>query len=195
MDGRVKQRIVGVIVLVALAVIFIPLLFTGRGRVPKGPQLSSQIPLAPEAPRATLTLPDHVMPSRVPSTQSAPKSKPVKKPTTTAKKVTKKSKPLRHVKTKQPKHKHAKLPLPTHAESWAVQVASFTSRQNAKHLVKQLRAKGYPAYVNHYKNKKGKRITRVLIGPELNRARANKHVIALKKAFKLNGLIVPYKPA
>ena len=68
MDIKMKHRIVGIVVLIALAVIFIPLLF-GRGE--KGPKLASHIPNPPAKPSIELTIPA-VSQATVPASSNEP---------------------------------------------------------------------------------------------------------------------------
>jgi len=53
---------------------------------------------------------------------------------------------------------------------WAIQVGSFASRENAERLARELKGKGFAATVSQYT--KGKRLWRVRVGPEPDRAAA-----------------------
>ena len=56
------------------------------------------------------------------------------------------------------------------AQGWIVQLGSFASRDNAAHLVNDLRRKGYTAFVAEYHGS-GRVLYRVRVGPEQDRAR------------------------
>jgi DedD protein len=54
---------------------------------------------------------------------------------------------------------------------WAVQVGSFASRENAERLARELKGKGFESHVNESSGN-GKRLWRVRVGPEPDRASA-----------------------
>ena len=56
------------------------------------------------------------------------------------------------------------------AQGWVVQLGSFASRDNAMHLVNDLRRKGYAAFVVEYRGP-GRVLYRARVGPEQDRAR------------------------
>ena len=60
MEKQIKQRIVGVIVIVALAVIFIPIIFKGSDNLVQTSELSGNVPNAPAKPRVDLKLPPRI---------------------------------------------------------------------------------------------------------------------------------------
>jgi DedD protein len=83
---------------------------------------------------------------------------------------------------------------PTRADSkpttgWAVQVGSFANRENAERLARQLKGKGFAATVSQ--SPQGRRLWRVRVGPETDRAAA----VALGaklRAVGQPGAVVPY---
>lgn len=78
-------------------------------------------------------------------------------------------------------------------EAWVLQVASFQQPKNAEQLKDKLLAADMPAYVKKFKLESGVSY-RVLVGPKLNRQRAEEMLKQVKQDFKLNGLIIRYKP-
>jgi len=78
-----------------------------------------------------------------------------------------------------------KGPVPT---SWIIQVASLKDPERARALVKKIKAKKYPAYVQRAKVK-GRYVYRVRVGPELDRKRIEKMAARLDKAFKIKTTI------
>ena len=94
-----------------------------------------------------------------------------------------------------PVSKPASEPAPrTAAEShsgagWAIQVGSFASRENAERLARELKGKGFAATVSQYT--KGKRLWRVRVGPEPDRAAAVALGARLRTAGHA-GSAVPY---
>lgn len=117
MDDGLKQRLVGAIVLVALAVIFIPMIFDDAKLEPEDIRVT--IPPRPAMPPVKITQPEPpaVRPQEtVVAAEDAPSTG------------------------------EAQLPqqLP---ESWVLQVASFKERENADALRDRLRKEDYKAYV------------------------------------------------
>ena len=72
---------------------------------------------------------------------------------------------------------------------WAIQVGSFASRENAERLARELKGKGFAATVSQYT--KGKRLWRVRVGPEPDRAAAVALGARLRSAGHA-GSAVPY---
>lgn len=227
MDIKTKHRIIGIVVLVALAVIIIPLFF---GRSPeKGPRIASSIPNAPSKPEVQLAIPSAsqsnnaselaVQPlqpanaSSTPGTNIAPapeesadttQATPAINPTPTtipaAAPVEPKAAPKIHheprtktgtPKTKLAKH-HSETKLAAAGEAWTIQLASFSQRANAQQLIKQLRAKGFAAYLHEAKTKENL-VCRVFVGPELNRKKADSLAQKLHSEFHLKGVVVKYR--
>lgn len=79
------------------------------------------------------------------------------------------------------------------AENYTVQLAAFSSHDNAAKLHKQLIEKSYSAYIQ--KGRSGdKTLYRVFVGPQLRKNRADMIAEALHKEFKLKGMVVRYAP-
>jgi DedD protein len=72
---------------------------------------------------------------------------------------------------------------------WAIQVGSFASRENAERLARELKGKGFAAIVNQSSGN-GKRLWRVRVGPEADRAAAVALGAKLRAAGR-PGAIVP----
>ena len=75
--------------------------------------------------------------------------------------------------------------------AWIVQLGSFSSEKNAEQLNKNLRSKGFTAFVEPLKQKSGT-IYRVRVGPELLRSDAEKVRDKIKQAMHMDGLVVSY---
>ena len=74
---------------------------------------------------------------------------------------------------------------------WVVQVGSFSQKANAEKLRDRLRKMGMASFVATAQSK-GKTIYRVRVGPEIDRADAEKIHAAIKAKTKLNGLVMKY---
>ena len=188
-EGRLKQRLLGAIVLVALAVIFIPMLLSG-GRDMEMPVFGSNVPERPEE----ITNIKHIdteaikksdikeaNPPSIPIAHGMPEPKVIKK---------EKSKSIVETLKEVALPKEEKKPL-VKENVWAVQVGSFTKRANALGLKDKIRKKKLHVFVERVM-KNNKAVYRVRVGPAITRKRAEALKLELKKKLKLNGLIVKH---
>lgn len=74
---------------------------------------------------------------------------------------------------------------------WMVQVGSFASRENADRLARQLKGKGFAAFVKETSNN-GRRLYRVRIGPEAERDAAIALRAKLRSAGQPGATVLPY---
>ena len=81
----------------------------------------------------------------------------------------------------------------TAASAWVVQLGSFDKPEHAKLLTKKLRDKGFKAFTREMKTLKGT-MTKVLVGPEIKREKADALQVAINKTMKLKGIVVAFKP-
>jgi DedD protein len=70
------------------------------------------------------------------------------------------------------------VPVPAGVQSWVVQVASLSMADAAQRLRDQLRGKGYPAFIEQA-DINGATFYRVRVGPEVDRARADRMATAI----------------
>ena len=160
MEAPLQQRIVGAIVLVTLGVIFIPALLDGSGYRSRQVQ-DIEIKDKPEFP---------------PLTQK--KVEPIATPLEVN----------RQEQTKQQKsdtRQSHKKPI----KSFALQVGTFGSNENAEKMRDQMREAGYTAFV-HKSTSKGKTSYKVRVGPELERSVLEKIKSDLKKSKKIDAYVV-----
>ena len=75
--------------------------------------------------------------------------------------------------------------------AWIVQLGSFTEEDNAQSLNTKLRQAGYPSFVEPVK-KDGKISYRVRVGPEIKRSEADSLLKKLKEKMQLDGIVVSY---
>ncbi len=160
MESPLQQRIVGAIVLVTLGVIFIPVLLDGSGYKSRQVQ-DIEIREKPVFP---------------PLAQK--KLKPIPAPLEEIKK--------RQVKAIKPDSEktHTKP-----VKSFALQVGTFASNENAEKLRDKLRKAGYTTYV-HKAQSKGKISYKLRIGPELEHSVLEKIKLDIKKSHKIDAYIV-----
>lgn len=187
---KLKQRIVGAIVLVGLGVIFIPMILTGGDD--SMPLFGSNIP---EQPDNLSKLKSLEMPAR-PAVPPAPVSSriPVNKNTSTniAPAEVKGDKKISNP-TTAPRSSRNTEKADTGdnkaVQAWVVQVGSFSKRANAMALRDKLRKKNHPAFVELLKSG-NKSVYRVRVGPDVTRTLAEKRMRKLRDKMKLYGVVM-----
>lgn len=215
LDKAYKQRMVGALVLVALAVIFLPMLFS---RQDEQRQVTVEAPAAPQAPAVPQVqvepvvvpepqaLPQEPVPSddeiaqqEAPSTAIAPSApvapapaaKPVTPPPAPApvnKPTVAPSQPITAAPGK-PDTTQSRVDANGLSVSWSVQLASLSSRASAESLQKSLRSQGYNAYIRTADGK-----NRVFVGPLIERAEADRLRDLLSRQQNLKGFVVRFQP-
>ncbi|WP_300726636.1 SPOR domain-containing protein [Pseudomonas sp.] len=202
LDKVYKQRMVGALVLVALAVIFLPMLFSRED------EQRQVIVDAPAAPSMPVMAPVQVEPVAVPEPQEiaqepapaeqevvaqpapAPVAPVAPKPVVAAPKPpavtpaqTVAQAPAK-LDTTQKRVDANGLPI-----SWSIQLVSLSNRASADNLQKTLRNQGYNAYVRTSGG-----MNRVFVGPLLERAEADRLRDLLGKQQNLKGFVVRFQP-
>ena len=210
LDKAYKQRMVGALVLIALAVIFLPMLFS---RQDEQRQVTVQAPSAPQAPSVPQlqvepvvvpepqALPQEPVPSddeiadqQTPSMPIAPAAPvapaPVAKPVTPPAPVAKPApaQPIAAAPAK-PDTTQSRVDANGLSVSWSVQLASLSSRASAESLQKSLRSQGYNAYIRTADGK-----NRVFVGPLIERAEADRLRDLLGRQQNLKGFVVRFQP-
>lgn len=183
MDEAGKRRLAGAAVVVALVVIFVPMLVEepepgGLGEpivVPEPPEFDSRLAPAVVTPEPA---PDLVPPLPSPEPPGGPPGQVIPEPPLVAappqsdqpgvEPVIEPAPPSAEPVVETP----APPPVPAGTRSWVVQVASLGSMDAATRMQNDLRAKGYAAFVERAEVG-GKTYFRVRIGPELERGRAD----------------------
>lgn len=180
METRVKERLVGAVILVALIVALVPEILSGPRRATGGATVTEQ-PLrtytidleergfpaesTESEPTETSETPGEVS-GTAPSNAAAPTPGAAAETPT----VAQPSAP-RALGPAPPARSEPSASEPALDSGWAVQLGSFSNAENAERLVSELRAKGYKAFVSRFESSGQKRL-RVRVGPEQERARA-----------------------
>jgi DedD protein len=212
LDNVFKQRMVGALVLIALAVVFLPMLFSRPDELrevrvnapaapsaPVVPEVKVQPAAVPEAPAPTVVEdappPSPPVTARASSHGAAPSmpisaAPTVTAPTTSNQPVTNTPKTQAPVATAQPKPEAtSKLDAGGVPVSWSVQLASLSSRASADALQKSLRSQGYNAYVRSTEGK-----NRVFVGPLVDRGEAERLRDVINRQQNLKGFVVRFEP-
>ncbi len=203
MNEHVKQRLVGAVVLVSLAVIFIPMLLDS-GEKGGMPLFGSNIPKKPDYQFEPLDIPlDPVKPIESSEPLLVEKAEPAPakvKPLAPAAKP-EPAAPVQPAPAKaetKPLVVKAETPAETAkpvagANAWVVQVGSFSNSANALKLRDKLRAGGFTAFVEKLESD-GSTSYRVRVGPELKREIADTLRDKLQNQMKLKGIVMGYNP-
>jgi len=77
--------------------------------------------------------------------------------------------------------------------AWSIQVASFGNKDNARKLQQKLLKADYRAYVNRF-NVNGEPVYRVMIGPDIQKERAERALAKLAQNMQIQGMLVRYHP-
>jgi DedD protein len=172
LDDGLKQRLVGALVLLALAVIFLPVLFD---RDPMAPvERASQIPPAPEVITVTIDPPQELDP---PETAPEPETMYVPEE---ANEVSEAPEPPGLAADGTPK-------------AWVLQVASFREKDLAENLRTKLAQLNYEAYTRVVAYKNGM-VHRVYVGPKLDKNSLLQQKGTIERDLGLQTLVLPFTP-
>ncbi len=191
LEERLKQRMLGGAVLVALMVIFVPMLI--EEPVEPRDQSTHAIPVEPQSRRhqpAVGEKPEKPQ-QKTAAKAAAPKiaAKPAAKPEPKPKpKPAVNNKPVEPREPKQAGKAVKPRPSP---RAWMIQVASLTNEKNAEKLVQRLRKAELPAQMVPV-TLSGKPHYRVRVGPEVDHRLAEKMLAKIKREFKLNPKLMRY---
>ncbi|QQX78745.1 SPOR domain-containing protein [Shewanella sp. KX20019] len=198
MSSHFQNRLVGVIVIVALGVIFLPDILDGKKQ--RQEEQFAEIPLRPEVEDAALppqtieTLEINTDESIVSNGDDSWKIEPAKKQDQVA--VTLESTADVNkavVKVESTSATVSKKVAGSNAKAWTIQLGSFNNAANVKALVKRLRNKGFTAYTLPTKPIDGQ-LTKVFVGPNIAKDKLVAMQSDIEKLTKLKGRIVAYNP-
>lgn len=218
METTLKQRLIGAAVIIALAVIFVPMILDGSGRQ-ESVALNMEVP-----PEPTFTFE-----SDLPDTKELEELPPIEKSEVTENndvdvainsETSKQSMPEKSEETseksieeKQPKEPETKTTISTATvnkpavleatenhiktnpalSAWAIQVAAFGEKGKALALQEKLLASNLSAFTEQ-SGSGNKIVYRVKVGPELKRENADKLRDKIEKEHGLKGSFVTKHP-
>jgi len=215
LDKGMKQRMVGALVLVALAVIFLPMLFTREDEMrqvhveaPQAPAMPSlpEVKVDPVAvPEPQVIAQEPQQPPVVVDESTAPPATP-SQPITPSPQTQAQAQPAKPqapapkaepkpVATPAPATAVAKAAAPSKIDvnglpvSWSIQLASLSNRAGAEKLQQTLRSQGYNAYIRSAGG-----MNRVYVGPLIERAEAERTRDAINRQNSLKGFVVRFQP-
>lgn len=206
MNPIIKQRLVGTVVLLALGVVFWPIIFVE-------PEVSSPITLEPMPPRPGIDetplprprLPQAVVdsdlaaPTVEPEVQSAADEATLLEndPDNAGAAVDDSLASLPNAREIDSLEPRSEPPQPVQrdkqgfARAWVLQVATVSSEERARQLVDALQGRGYEAFSRRF-SLDDKVLWRVQIGPKLEQARLTAIKPDIDRSLKVNSTILRY---
>jgi DedD protein len=199
MEQKLKERLVGAAVLVAIAVIFIPIILNDSpetesisgSNIPEKPETSFNSRIIPVIENDKKALLNTIESESIGSEENQNKNDQdvvVEKIVSDNDKIADKISPKKEAIKDEVKDE---VKDDVGLSAWIVQLGSFTEEDNAQSLNEKLRKAGYPAFVVPLK-KNGKISYRVRVGPEIRRSEADLLLKNLKDKMKLDGIVVTY---
>jgi len=196
MERALKERIIGAVVLVIVVVLVVPIFLDGP---PDDSEVVSERVLLPgqdDQKTQTVVL-DRDRTDPVPAASTPA---PAKQETTKQEPARDEPKPVvvQQEETKAPpepapepvKEPVAQQPAASTTGMWAVQLGSFSNKDNAEKLAADLRKQGYAAFLSQVA-KNGGQLHRVRIGPQKDRESAEEMASRLLKVGR-KGQVVPH---
>lgn len=196
MKQATKQRIVGTIVLLALGLIFLPIIFDGQGSYQ--PSVSSRIPPAPEVPilpepqpsRPQIQIEETALLGESGSSPEADAEQTVADP---LEESLQEAGEVAVVESESAFQRE----VPTLDENglpqgWSVRLGTFANAANAENLLNRLLEAEYKAY-SRVITANESTMTAIFVGPWLERGRVEQFQQELQDRFQLNGMIVRYE--
>jgi DedD protein len=192
-DFDPKHRIVGAIIVVALAVIFIPMILSNR----ESPAERADAPSV--APGESASMQNQVEVTKLSPPESTESAHDVAPAT-----AVNGDKPAAAAPTETEQAKAAATPAPTPAKpaaakteakapssGWVVQVGTFSNSANAARLEKKLRAEGQPLLVERI-SLEGHKAVRLRVGPFRDHAAAVTARDRIRKEVGVKGVVLAY---
>ena len=208
MNDVLKQRLVGALILVALGVVFWPIIFVQPGDRPSAEQ--PRIPPRPQINTSPIEPPDQVGLRSVQEVEARvqmeevlsaaeplePEPSPALEPEP-AEEQAPEEPPEQQPAPERPTRNTAPEKLAMDAQgvpvAWILQVASVSNAEKAEQLRQRLLQKDRKAYTRQVK-RDGREFYRVYVGPTFERARLETMKSEVDREFGVNSLIVRYVP-
>jgi len=171
MDSRLKQRLIGALVLTAVAIVIVPTLLDGSAEDRE--RVIASIPDAPVIPVETMSVQE--IRRRM---EAMERASAAQMPT--------------EVVDENEYEEDFTLDKNSLPVSWSLQLASFEVKNNATALREKLRQANHHSYVIHSKTSEGE-LYRVFIGPMIKKSALVELASDIEKQFKLKGQVVRYR--
>ena len=167
MDQQLKERLIGIIVLVLFAVIFIPMFFTGTNDSILKNKENVSISKESEFISKLKPMTDTATDSNTENIELAPVAEEI------------------------PFNQEMLKTDAVGQMNWVVQVGSFLSKDNAEKLNQKVKKAGFRSFVNPI-TQNNKIMHQVCLGPEYDEADAKNLLKEIKNKMKLDGIVKKY---
>ncbi|MEH6617101.1 MAG: SPOR domain-containing protein [Porticoccus sp.] len=175
MGENLKQRVVGALVLIALAVIIIPLTFDFSG----GREVDTQSKIPPRPEIKPVTVPEPIRPENI---------VPAKLDEEMFQFGVNSSEQGSSFEDETPALSTEGIPV-----AWMLQVGSFRDDDTAQTLLKNLLGDGYKAFVRE-KKEGTSTLSRVFVGPDILKKKLVKEKTAIDKKYGVDAILVRFEP-
>lgn len=173
-----KPRLVGAVIILAIASIALPVLFQNPVKYPDVPDFV--IPPEPAMPE--------LLPAKVPEQYETLKKRIAEN---SMEPQVDNSAELGHDNQNADKGLTFTLDADKLPVAWSIRLATFKNYDNASALRKKLREADFKVYTRRSSNSSGDWV-QVLVGPVLDRAEVEKLKLELSKRYKLDGVVTRY---
>ncbi|MGI0152748.1 SPOR domain-containing protein [Pseudidiomarina sp. WS423] len=183
MASQLQNRLVGSVILIALAVIILPELLDGKP--PQQQEQFETIPLQPEVAVTSTPV------AEIPTEQLPPSLDDVATVELTADTAP-------TLNQSAPASSTPAVAQPPSAAAlkesgWVIQLGAFRNQQSVDQLVAELQAAGYAAYREQVAGSQGP-LHKLMVGPKLVKSELEQDLPKLKQITSLNGKVVRYQP-
>ncbi len=207
MDDGLKQRLIGAIVLIAIAVLFVPSLFEKSSQ--RTVDLSTQIPEKPDLVTEILELPEPVRPANVPPAPTIERvvdsepsplrsSEAGSSNTSENERENENEEQLAQESPSKPIAEGNTVPADSILDSdgvpisWSIQVASFKSKDRALALIDKLQADGHRSYQREFTSAQGL-VYRVYVGPKIDKQLILDAKAKIDKKYNTSAIVLEFK--
>jgi len=191
-----KHRLIGAAVLAAIAVLFLPSFFKEKQVAPVStktmiPQRPGTIPVEFNAPQPV----PGIEPAPAPEAMFAPDGVPPNEQPVTSNVTSRAASSAGSTTKENPSSPVNSMPLNAQGlpDAWVVQVGSFATKEAANKVKDDLQTDGFKAYVRSVPSSSGM-ISRVYIGPKLDKAQAQLIKGQVDKHLKVNSIVTHFQP-
>jgi DedD protein len=191
MDQQLKERLIGAIVLVSFAVIFIPMFFTGTTDSVLKNKENVSIPKELEFVSKLKPMTGTATDSNIKNIEFAPVVEESLAPVVEESLAPVVEESLAPVVEEIPFNQEMLKNNAVGQMNWVVQVGSFSSKDNAEKLNQKVKKAGFRSFVNPI-TQNNKIMYQVCSGPEYNETDAMNLLKGIKNKMKLNGIIKKY---
>ena len=192
MERALKERIIGAVVLVVFAVLVVPIFLDGPPG--DGEIVTERVLLPGQDDQNTQTVVldrDRTDPVPAATTTAPSRQEPVvREPVREEPKPVVIEQPAADKASEKVPEQPAPKPAASTTGMWAVQLGSFSNKDNAEKLAADLRKQGYAAFLSQLATDKGQ-LHRVRIGPQKDRASAEAMASRLEKVGH-KGQVLPH---